>query len=99
MDRTRILNELRSERKSIDAAIAALENISVDGASRPKKTLRPAKRRMSASARRRLSQLLKARWASGKMSKRSLLRLRAARQKGKPGDPGSRRALGGKLGA
>ncbi len=73
MDLRKILADLRSERDRINQAIAAIEAISLDGA---KPTLKPARataprrrRRLSAAARKRLSALLKARWASGKMRK------------------------------
>lgn len=72
MDREGILSELRAERDRINNAIAAIQ--SLDGAGRAQ--TRPAgarpkrsRRRMSAEARKRLSDLLKKRWAQGKMGK------------------------------
>ena len=69
---TAILKELEAERNRLDKAITALAGIT--SASRTTrtaaKTLRRGRRRMSAAGRKRLSQLLKARWASGKMGRR-----------------------------
>ena len=72
MDINRILAELRAERDRIDQAIAAIEAVNSPGrrrAGRPPKVARKARRRgrMSAAARRKLSRLLKQRWAQGKM--------------------------------
>lgn len=74
-----ILMELRAERDRIDQAISAIEPLHQVGqrAGRrglPNKTqASPSKRgrrRMSTVARRKLSQLLKQRWAQGKMGPR-----------------------------
>lgn len=74
MDTKRILAELQTERTRIDEAIRALEAISSDGATRSatraSATRRPKKRHMTAAGRKRLSELLKKRWAQGKMGKR-----------------------------
>ena len=72
MDTNRILAELRAERGRIDQAIRAIEAVNGAGhkaVGRPPRTKGKARRRgrMSAAARRRLSRLLKQRWAQGKM--------------------------------
>jgi len=72
MDTDRILAELRAERDSIDRAISALEAVNSTGrrtaARAPRAAVTSRKRgRMSAAARRKLSPLLKQRWAQGKM--------------------------------
>jgi len=79
MDTESILAELRSQRDSLNQAIAAIEGITSDGAGRST-TFRqsatgvPKRRRrghMSAAGRKRLSMLMKKRWASGKMKRRA----------------------------
>jgi len=73
MDTNRILAELVAERAHIDRAIAAIVGLSSTGRRRgrpPGSTIAPKKRgrrRISAAARRKLSRLLKQRWAQGKM--------------------------------
>jgi hypothetical protein len=72
MDINWILAGLRAERDRIDQAISALASVTSNErgrAGRPRKAVRKAPRhgRMSAAARRKLSQLLKQRWAQGKM--------------------------------
>ena len=72
MDTKRILAELTIERGRIDRAIAAIEGLNSIGrrkAGRPPRaaTARRKRGRMSAAARRKLSRLLKQRWAQGKM--------------------------------
>jgi hypothetical protein len=72
MDTKRIVAELRAERDKIAAAISALEavNFAPSGrADRPPRAAaaRSRRGRMSAAARRKLSRLLKQRWAQGKM--------------------------------
>ncbi len=67
-----ILAELRAERDRIDQAISALQAVSSTeprrGGRPPRAAQRPRRRgRMSAAARRKLSRLLKQRWAQGKM--------------------------------
>jgi hypothetical protein len=67
-----LLSELRSERDRLDQAIAAIEAITSDGARRQP---RPGAKRgrsggISAAGRKRLSMLMKKRWASGKMKGR-----------------------------
>jgi len=73
MDINSILAELRAERAHIDGAIAAIVGLSSTGRSRgrpPGSASAPRKRgRMSAAARRKLSRLLKQRWAQGKMKR------------------------------
>lgn len=73
MDTKQILTQLHAERNRIDRAIAAVEAIHSDGGSRPA-SASPHKRRrsrMSAAGRKRLSELMKKRWASGKMKGRT----------------------------
>jgi len=75
MDTNRILADLRAERDRIDQAISALEAVNSTGqrrAVRPlrRATIRSGRGRMSAAARRKLSRLLKQRWAQGKMGKK-----------------------------
>ncbi len=74
MDVDRILSELRAERDRIERAISALAGLNSTEQRQaipraPRATASsPRKRgRMSAAARRRLSQSLKQRWAAGKM--------------------------------
>ena len=76
MDTSRILSDLRAERDRIDRAIAAIEGLDSTGrarAVRPPRVAAARKRRgrMSAAARRKLSRLLKQRWAQGKMKPRA----------------------------
>ena len=68
---TRVLNELRRERhrvagelKRLDAAIAAMKGLGRGAANASGRT---GRRRMSTAARKKLSRLLKQRWAQGKM--------------------------------
>ena len=75
MDTNRILAELRAERDCLDQAISALEAVNSTGrrgVGRPPKAgaTRRRRGRMSAAARRKLSQLMKRRWAQGKMGKK-----------------------------
>jgi hypothetical protein len=74
MDTNRILAELRAERDRIDQAISAIEAVNSTGrprVGRPPKAARKVRRRgrMSTAARRKLSRLLKQRWAQGKMKR------------------------------
>jgi len=71
-----ILGELRAERDRLDRAIAAIEGLSPAGRRRvghpPRAAAIPRKRgRMSAAARRKLSRLMKQRWAQGKMGRKA----------------------------
>lgn len=63
MNVKQILASLEAERKRIDQAIAALE--ALNGAT-PAKRTGPGRRRgrMSAAARKRMSKMMKARWAA-----------------------------------
>jgi hypothetical protein len=68
----RILGELKAERNRIESAISAIEGLNSTGhrrVGRPPRAARKARRRgrMSVAARRKLSRLLKQRWAQGKM--------------------------------
>ena len=71
MNTKEILSELQSQRDRLNKAIAALE--AIDSGSKARKTrsasAAPRRHRMSAQARKRLSDLMKKRWASGKMKK------------------------------
>jgi len=70
-----ILGELHAERDRIGRAIAAIEGLNSTGRRRPGRPTRAAHKprsrgRMSAAARRKLSRLLKQRWAQGKMKRK-----------------------------
>jgi hypothetical protein len=78
MDTKNILSQLRAERARIDQAIAALETLaSVGGRGRRRRgSAGPGKapitrrrRRMSAATRKRLSEMMKKRWAARKKAK------------------------------
>jgi hypothetical protein len=73
MDIAGLLSELRSERGRLNQAIAALEAITPDGARRQARTGVKRGRRggISAAGRRRLSMLMKRRWAQGKMKRKA----------------------------
>jgi len=76
MDMNRILAELRTERDRIDQAISALEYVNSTGrrrAGRPPRaaSIRRRGRRLSTAARRKLSRLLKQRWAQGELKRRA----------------------------
>ena len=69
MDIQQILSDLKSERERIDAAIRALEGTgkSGRGPGRPPGSSKGGKRRtMSAAARKRISEMMKLRWAERK---------------------------------
>jgi hypothetical protein len=78
MDMKSVLNALHAERRRIDQAIAVIEKLSSNsfgtwtggGRKSSAPRVRRVRRRMSAAGRRRLSELLKKRWASGRMGKR-----------------------------
>jgi len=73
MDTKQILTQLHAERNRIDRAIAAIEAIRSHGVTWSASAA-PHKRRrsrMSAAGRKRLSELMKKRWASGKMKGRT----------------------------
>ena len=68
-----IVAELKAERDRLDKAIAALDGIGARGVAKGRavvKRIGRRKRRLTAAGRKRLSELLKKRWASGKMGKR-----------------------------
>lgn len=67
MNFDQILNELRSERSRLDKAIAALEKVS--GGKRAAGGRK--KRHMSAAARRKISQMMKLRWAERRKKSRA----------------------------
>jgi hypothetical protein len=76
MNINRILGELKAERDRIDQAMSALQAVSSTGRRRVGRPPRAARKvgrrgRMSAAARRKLSRLLKQRWAQGKMKPRA----------------------------
>ncbi len=76
MNINHILGELRAERDRIQRAIAAIEGLNSTGrrrAGRPPRAVatRRRRRRLSAAAQRKLSRLLKQRWAQGKMKPRA----------------------------
>jgi len=79
MDTRLIITELRAERDRINQAIVALE--SLDGAVRPAPAVRPVvqrtqaatKHHLSPAARKRISDLLKKRWAERKRTGKTTL--------------------------
>ena len=83
MDTNRILAELRAERDRLDRAISAIEGLNSIGrrrAGRPPRAAatRGRRGRISAAARRKLSRLMKRRWAQGKMKPRTKAKRAAA---------------------
>lgn len=74
MDTGAIVNTLRSERDRIVAALRALEG-SVKGTAKAGngRRRRRGKRRLSAAARKRISEVAKARWARAKKAGRNRL--------------------------
>jgi len=99
METKRIIVELEAERDRLDEAIRAIEGISSDGASRPTRNrtaaTAPMKRHMSATTRRRLSLLLKRRWAQGKMKGRTKPRANATKATPRKGTAKKAPAKGG----
>jgi hypothetical protein len=79
MDIRRILDELRSEQHGLEKVIRALEPLAGTGVGRRAnvvqitrvKAVRTGRRPMSAAARRRLSELMKRRWAQRKARARA----------------------------
>jgi hypothetical protein len=65
MDIEQILTELRNERDRVDAAIRALEGGTKRGPGRPVGSGRK-RRTMSPAARKRISEMMKIRWAERK---------------------------------
>jgi hypothetical protein len=84
MDTKRILADLRAERSQIDRAIAAIEGLDTTSARTPRggrpaavkqaaPKARRGRRRLTAAARKRLSEAMKARWADRKKKGKSTL--------------------------
>jgi hypothetical protein len=74
MDVTSILHQLKKQRDSLTAAIAALESRGRKTSYFSRKRVGPRpKRRMSAAARKRISDSAKARWAKAKKAGRNAL--------------------------
>jgi hypothetical protein len=73
MNTARILADLRTERDRLNQAISAIEGITSDGARRQPRTVatRGSRGGISAAGRKRLSMLMKRRWAQGKMKRRA----------------------------
>ncbi len=76
MDTRGILVKLHAERDRLNAAIAAMERLGGTGKTQAHRaagtsTVSRRRGRMSAAARKRLSDLLKKRWAQGKMGRRA----------------------------
>ncbi len=72
MDTKQILASLRAERDRLNNAIAAIESLDGTGITQARgaaNTLRRRRSRISAAGRKRLSDLLKKRWAQGKMGR------------------------------
>ncbi len=74
MDIQNILGDLKKERERIDRAISALEGLGGRKRGRPagshSATTRP-KRHMSAASRKRISEMMKQRWAERKKKQKS----------------------------
>jgi hypothetical protein len=78
MDINNILGDLKRERERLDQAISALEGL---GATAPRRRGRPAgsgksaagrpRRHMSAASRKRISEMMKQRWAERKKKSKS----------------------------
>jgi hypothetical protein len=68
MDIHNILGDLKKERERLDKAIAALEGLGVGARrrGRPVGSISPKRRHMSAAARKRISEMMKLRWAERK---------------------------------
>ena len=68
MDTTRLVRDLRGEKGRIERAITALEALSSDSTgSQTKRTAganKPSRRKMSPAARKRISEIMKKRWAA-----------------------------------
>ncbi len=74
MDTKRILADLRAERDRINNAIAAIEHLDGTGTTQARgAATRQGRRRgrISAAGRKRLSELMKKRWAQGKMGRKA----------------------------
>jgi len=72
METRTILAQLRSERERLDKAITALESLDGISAAAVKPKVAPGRRRgtMSPAARKRLSEMMKKRWAERRKAKR-----------------------------
>lgn len=76
MNTSQLIAQLRQERDKLDAAISALEGLDGTPARKPtgkagagtKGQAKPAKRKISAAARRKMSEAAKLRWAARKKS-------------------------------
>ena len=68
MDTARLVRDLRAEKIRIERAIAALEALSSDStgrqATRTAGANKPVRRKMSPAARKRISMMMKKRWAA-----------------------------------
>ena len=77
MERERILAELKAERDRLNVAISALEGLGTSSGSRrgvrSARTRPRRRRRLTAAGRKRLSQLMKQRWAARKAKGKSTL--------------------------
>ncbi len=78
MDITKILAHLRAERDSIERAIAAIEALATDSTkfAATRQSAPPARRKrrhISAAGRKRLSEMMKRRWAARKKAGKSRL--------------------------
>jgi len=71
MDIQQILTDLKNERERIDAAIRALEGKSGRGPGRPVGSGGKKRRTMSPAARKRISEMMKLRWAERKKKAKS----------------------------
>jgi hypothetical protein len=80
MDAHKILAELRSERSRIDQAISALESLDGTGPARVPAARTPKRRRhrMTTAGRKKLSDMMKARWAQRRKSKAPTRHMSAA---------------------
>ena len=70
MNINQIVAELTTERDRLNRAIAALTNTNHRRSETTSRGPRRGRRRLTAAGRKRLSELLKKRWASGKMGRR-----------------------------
>ena len=67
-----IVAELKAERDRINHAIIALDGLSANGAATPRAVTQPKKRGgMTAAGRKRISEMMKARWAARRKKAKS----------------------------
>ena len=78
MDTEQVIEELKAERQRLDRAIDVLEG----GSARSARTGRHGARRMSAEARRRISEAQKKRWASRKQGLSATMKLAGRKRSG-----------------